>query len=103
MFWQDFIGNMILGKQLSATFDNIPAMFKPFSSPLRKDKLLIVVNECNLSDFKGRINDIKSMVDGREIIVNQKYQPMYVRDNYARMAMFSQDEYFVPLETCDRR
>ena len=97
------IGKMMVGEHMYKAFGTISQMLHTHATPELKDKLFVVVSEGGEAEMKSGIHKVKDLIDSDTLRVNQKFEPIYTRSNFMRMAIFSQAECFPGIDEGDRR
>jgi len=98
-----FLGSKIIGEKYFTQAPDLSSIFADKHSMATKDKLLVIISECTRHDTNSQRQKLKSFMTATTV----KYRPLYieemVRDNYAAVVMFGQDQQFLNLDGDDRR
>lgn len=98
----EFIAEMMgLGERGPAIIAGPDQLFSSFNGVL-KNKILVVVNEPS-SDREDHSKQLKNMVTGKEIMINNKYGAQYVIDNHMNFVLTSNDAYITKMSNNSRR
>lgn len=98
----EFIAEMMgLGEHGPALIAGPDELFSSFNG-IFKNKILVVVNEPS-SDREDHSKQLKNMVTGKEITINNKYGAQYVIDNHMNFVLTSNDAYITKMSNNSRR
>jgi hypothetical protein len=92
----------VIGSDYCLITDKIDNVCGKFNN-LIAGKFLIVLNETNPADTKERIENIKSIVTAKTVILEAKYKDAIKTNNYARIVFFSNRLFCFPIEAGARR
>lgn len=98
----EFIAEMMgLGENGPAIIAGPDELFGNFNG-LFRNKIFVVVNEPS-SDREDHSKQLKSMITGKEIAINNKYGAQYTIDNYMNFVFTSNDAYITRMGNTARR
>ena len=92
----------VIGSDYCLITDKIDNVCGKFNN-LIAGKFLIVLNETNPADTKERIENIKSIVTAKTVVLEAKYKDAIKTNNYARIVFFSNRIFCFPIEAGARR
>ena len=92
----------VIGSEYCLITDKIDNVCGKFNN-LIAGKFLIVLNETNPADTKDRIENIKSLVTAKKVILEAKYKDPVSVNNYGRVMFFSNRNFCFPVEAGARR
>ena len=92
----------VIGEDYCLITDKIDNVCGKFNN-LIAGKFLIVLNETNPADTKERIENIKSIVTAKKVVLEAKYKDAVKTNNYARIMFFSNRLFCFPIEAGARR
>lgn len=98
----EFVAEMMgLGENGPAIIAGPDELFGSFNG-LFRNKIFVVVNEPS-SDREDHSKQLKSMITGKEIAINNKYGAQYNIDNYMNFVFTSNDAYITRMGNTARR
>ena len=98
----EFIAEMLgLGDMAPAIIAGPDELFGSFNGIFR-NKIFVVVNEPS-SDREDHSKQLKSMITGKEIAINNKYGAQYSIENYMNFVFTSNDAYITKMSNGSRR